>query len=613
MPDDPGTPAAHWDEPPALAVRSLDARPRFGERGLRVPEPVVDRNDVRAVVRGEHLGPDEVVADEAAGDGVPVCGAPAVHVNVRLDREPRPWVEAVGEVRADGYRGYRGLVSEPRRIRREIAPVQLWVLAAQPDELDVAEAEAHGVDAHEQLIGPWPPHVDPLGPPVAADAFDALAVDVPRERAVRNVRRHAVIVHVGLVDRGHFGRGRSAFFSTRPVGSMIPTFVPIVSGLAVKRSPRFITTQRYPGSGASRFIAGPMSAPVAATLICPCGATTSASPSGSGVAFSESVIALRIASRSRRATSHLGAAREDRGDGIGRAPGVAPTSHDTHLVADRGSKSKERGDAACVRTLSIRLDGELGRERPRSIDDDRGGSSVESRRIGDPDFERDLVAPWRMAVRCGSVVVRSGEGAMDLRRIAGAPEPSAELLVTEDGPEPRENTEMLLRGRRKTDDQVRTPLPPEDPFSELGDGEAGPEDERLRFVRPVRQCDAVAEVRRDDLLALSHLRDIAVGRASFGNEDRAHEIDRRVAIGRLRAHHDGGLREHVGRHDDCPASAPIGSPATKLRRSCSEAVLFMKLRNVRTTAVGATFRARSANPSCATTTSVSAGISLTGE
>src|SRR5437899_10452114 len=105
--------------------------------------------------------------------------------------------------------------------------------------------------------------------------------------------------------------------------------------------------------GTSRFIAGPMSAPVAATLMCPCDATRSATPFGSGVACNELAIAVRIASRSRRATSHLGAAREDRGDGIGRALGVAPTRHDTHFVADRGSQPEQRGDAACVRALSI--------------------------------------------------------------------------------------------------------------------------------------------------------------------------------------------------------------------------------------------------------------------
>src|SRR5207253_6732683 len=201
MPDDPGTPAAQRHESPTLAVRSFDASPRLGQRGLGIPQSVVDLHDVRAVIRGEYLGPDEVVTDESARDRVPVRGAATIHVDIRLDREPLPGVEAVGEVRADGYHGYRGLVSEPRRIRREIAPVQLWVLAAQPDELDIAEAEAHGVDAHEQLIGRWSPHVDPLGPPVAADAFDALAVDVPRKRAARDGRRHPVIVRVGLPDR----------------------------------------------------------------------------------------------------------------------------------------------------------------------------------------------------------------------------------------------------------------------------------------------------------------------------------------------------------------------------------------------------------------------------
>ncbi len=67
------------------------------------------------------------------------------------------------------------------------------------------------------------------------------------------------------------------------------------------------------------------------------------------------------------------------------------------------------------------------------------------------------------------------------------------------------------------------------------------------------------------------------------------------------------------RHDAFPASAEISSPATRPRSSRSEAVLFMKFLNVSTTALGATFLARSARPSCATTTSVLLGISLTGE
>src|SRR5439155_100158 len=187
MPNDPGTPAAQRHESPTLAVRSFDASPRLGQRGLGIPQSVVDLHDVRAVICGEYLGPDEVVTDESARDRVPVRGAATIHVDVRLNREPLAGVEAVGEVRADGHHGHRG-------------------------------------------------------------------------------------------------RGWSAFFRTRPVGSMIRALVSIVGGLAVRRSPAFMTTQRYRGSGAGRFIAGPMSAPVGATLMCPCEATRSASPSESGVA-----------------------------------------------------------------------------------------------------------------------------------------------------------------------------------------------------------------------------------------------------------------------------------------------------------------------------------------
>ena len=152
MPHDPRAATAQRHESPTLAICSFDASPRLGQRGLGVPEPVVDLHDVRAVIRGEHLGPDEVVTDESARDRVPVRGAATIHVDVRLNREPLAGVEAVGEVHADGHHGHRGLVSEPRRIRREIAPVELRVLAAEPDELDVRETKADRVDPHEQLI-----------------------------------------------------------------------------------------------------------------------------------------------------------------------------------------------------------------------------------------------------------------------------------------------------------------------------------------------------------------------------------------------------------------------------------------------------------------------------
>src|SRR2546430_17473982 len=170
------------------------------------------------------------------------------------------------------------------------------MLAAEADQLHIGEAEPDGVDSDEDLILRARRYVDPLGFAVASNAVHALPVNIPSKRAARGIRRDEAIGGVGLAHSRAFGRGRSAALSTRPVGSRIPTFVPIVSGLAAKRSPGLIATQRYPGSGASRLIAGPISAPVAATLIRPRDVTRSASPSGSGAASSDALIAVRSAS-----------------------------------------------------------------------------------------------------------------------------------------------------------------------------------------------------------------------------------------------------------------------------------------------------------------------------
>src|SRR6266480_6096622 len=75
LPDHPGAPPDSRDEAAALRVGRLDAGPRFGQRGFREPQPIVDRNDVGSVVGVEHLGTDEVIADQASGDRVAVGGA----------------------------------------------------------------------------------------------------------------------------------------------------------------------------------------------------------------------------------------------------------------------------------------------------------------------------------------------------------------------------------------------------------------------------------------------------------------------------------------------------------------------------------------------------------
>src|SRR5438067_1831848 len=105
------------------------------------------------------------------------------------------------------------------------------MLGAKPEKLDVREAQADGVDPDQELVGARSGDGDSLGMPVAADVLDARAVDVPGESRVgRRLYRR-------LPARGHFGLGRSAALRTFPIGSRRPIFVPIVFGLALKRSP----------------------------------------------------------------------------------------------------------------------------------------------------------------------------------------------------------------------------------------------------------------------------------------------------------------------------------------------------------------------------------------
>src|SRR2546430_6069568 len=129
----------------------------------------------------------------------------------------------------------------------------------------------------------------------------------------------------------------------------------------------------------------------------------------------------------------------------------------------------------------------------------------------------------------------------------------------------------------------------------------------------MRQRNPVTEIRRHDLFSLLHLRNVLGRHATRCDEDGADERERLRAIRCGRADDDRGWRHDLDRHDAFPASAEISSPAARPRSNRFEAVLFMKFLNVSTTALGATFRARSARPSCATTTSVLLGISLTGE
>ena len=236
--DDPQPPAPQGRESPSLGVRGFHAGPRLGQRRLRIAHPVVDGDHVRPVVGREDLRTDDVVLDQAARDRVAVGRAAAVDVDIGLDREALTGREAITEIISDLDHRDRCLVAEPGRVGREVPAVELRVLGAEAQKLHVGEAQADGVDPNEELVGARPGNGDSLGPSVAADVVDARAVNVPRKRGIgRLFDRRAI-------HGRHFGLGRSAAFRIFPVASMIPTFDPIVLGLAKKRSPPLIAIQR---------------------------------------------------------------------------------------------------------------------------------------------------------------------------------------------------------------------------------------------------------------------------------------------------------------------------------------------------------------------------------
>src|SRR5439155_10834504 len=220
----------------------FDARPRLGQGRLRVAQPVVDLDDVGAIVGREHLGTDEVALDEATRDRVAIRRASPGRIDVGLDREPLPRAEAIAQTLAHRDDRNRRLVADPGRLAPEIASVQLRMVPAEADELDVREAQADGVDANEELVRRRRSDSDPLRSPVAADLVDALPVDVPGEdlRGPRAGRAAVPVVGGRGRSDAHFLRGRSAALRTLPVVSMMPTFVPIVRGFAANRSPALI-------------------------------------------------------------------------------------------------------------------------------------------------------------------------------------------------------------------------------------------------------------------------------------------------------------------------------------------------------------------------------------
>ncbi len=194
-PDDPHHPTGLRCQTAALAVGAFDAGPWLGERGLGVAELLANRQDIRALIGVEHLGAEQLKLDQTAGDRVAIGRALALLVDIRLDREALAGLVLVAQVRADLKHRERGLVAEPGWLGRQVAVVELRVLAALLDQLDIREAQAHRIHAHQQLIVAGFGHREALRLAVASDLIKARTIHVPCPGLVRDGRvGRAVIV-----------------------------------------------------------------------------------------------------------------------------------------------------------------------------------------------------------------------------------------------------------------------------------------------------------------------------------------------------------------------------------------------------------------------------------
>ena len=78
-------------------------------------------------------------------------------------------------------------MTQPGRVRGEVAVVELGVAAALAHDLHVREAEAHAVDAYEHVIGIGLGHGDQLRATVLAQVLLARAPEVPGPALVGQV------------------------------------------------------------------------------------------------------------------------------------------------------------------------------------------------------------------------------------------------------------------------------------------------------------------------------------------------------------------------------------------------------------------------------------------
>ena len=180
--NDPHGAAVHWRKATALGVCANDARPWLGQGSAGVADVIVDRNHIGAIVGVEDLRTYEVVLDQPARDGVAVCGALAVDMDIGLDRQTLTLVVLASKAATDLDNGDRWFVPETGRLGTKVAAIELCVIATLLDELHVGEAQTDSIDANEQLIVGWfDGKILRFRSSILAHCLDTLAVGIPRE------------------------------------------------------------------------------------------------------------------------------------------------------------------------------------------------------------------------------------------------------------------------------------------------------------------------------------------------------------------------------------------------------------------------------------------------
>ena len=105
---------------------------------------------------------------QATAQHVAVGQVHTVIVDVSLDDEALSDAKAMAKSLTHLHDGQRDLVTRDGGVGRQVASVEAGVVPSTADELDIGEAEAHSVNAGQQLIWAWHRHRQPHRPVISS-------------------------------------------------------------------------------------------------------------------------------------------------------------------------------------------------------------------------------------------------------------------------------------------------------------------------------------------------------------------------------------------------------------------------------------------------------------